>query len=94
MIFDPLSNTLKLLNQARKDAEAEKSSAMPHNMETVSAALMMGEPTQNNMRSNDAITWLRDSAYLEGVEIKIGYRRQTGRYRHTILSRRTYTLKR
>ncbi|WP_211829312.1 DUF3500 domain-containing protein [Kistimonas asteriae] len=71
--FDPLSNTLKLLNQARKDAEAEKSSAMPHNMETASAAMMMGEPTQNNMRSNDAITWLRDSAYLEGVEIKIGY---------------------
>ena len=75
--FDPLGKLLESLNQARKDVQAEESLAQARNVTAPDdgPALTADEPAgQPPIQPGEIITWLREPAWLEGVEINIGHK--------------------
>ena len=73
--FDPLGNLLESLDQARKDVQAEESLAQARNVTASDGpALTADKPAGQPIQPGEIITWLREPAWLEGVEINIGYK--------------------
>lgn len=60
--FDPISYAMQLFEQAKKLASSKISG-------NKNAAISI-----NQSMSSEAITWLKEPSYLEGIEIKVGYK--------------------